>query len=62
MGNLEYEVAIAGGGLAGIIAALSLIEEGQSVAVIESRRIAEDITGYTTAKITSLHSWQFANT
>lgn len=53
--GLHVDVAIAGGGLAGITTALLLQESGRSVALIEGRRIAEGVTGNTTAKLTSQH-------
>lgn len=52
---LTVDVAIIGGGIAGLNAAYFLINEGKSVAVLESQRIATGTTGFTTAKITSLH-------
>lgn len=53
--NLKVDVAIIGGGIAGITSAYLLKKAGKKVAVIESRKIVEGVTGYTTAKITSLH-------
>lgn len=54
-GDLRVDVAIIGGGIAGLTAALLLKEAGRSVAVIESGRVAAGVTGHTTAKVTSLH-------
>ncbi len=54
-GGLQVDVAIIGGGIAGLTTALLLKEAGRSVAVIEADRIVKGATGYTTAKITSLH-------
>ncbi|MDN7023323.1 FAD-dependent oxidoreductase [Methanoculleus sp. FWC-SCC1] len=54
-GGLEVDVAIIGGGIAGLTTALLLKEAGRSVAVIEAGRIAAGVTGHTTAKVTSLH-------
>ena len=53
--DISVDVAVVGGGLAGLSAALWLSEAGARVAVIESRRIGAGVSGYTTAKITSLH-------
>ncbi|AIE84464.1 oxidoreductase [Fimbriimonas ginsengisoli Gsoil 348] len=53
---MTVDVAIVGGGLAGITTATLLKAEGKSVAVIESNRVAEGVSGFTTAKITSQHS------
>ena len=55
-GDIRVDVAIIGGGIAGITSAFLLKEAGVSVAVIEADRIITGTTGYTTAKITSQHS------
>lgn len=55
-GNVSVDVAILGGGIAGIATALLLKQAGATVAVVEAGRIVESVTGNTTAKITSLHS------
>ncbi|MBZ6496633.1 FAD-dependent oxidoreductase [Natrinema longum] len=54
-GGLEVDVAIVGGGITGLSAAINLTEAGRSVAVLESDRIVEHTTGHTTAKLTSQH-------
>lgn len=54
-GDVTVDVAVIGGGIAGLTTALLLKEEGKRVAVIEANRIVEGVTAYTTAKITSLH-------
>jgi glycine/D-amino acid oxidase-like deaminating enzyme len=54
-GDVTVDVAVIGGGIAGLTTALRLKEEGKRVAVIEAGRIVEGVTAYTTAKITSLH-------
>jgi glycine/D-amino acid oxidase-like deaminating enzyme/nitrite reductase/ring-hydroxylating ferredoxin subunit len=54
--GLTVDVAIIGGGLAGLTAATLLKAEGKTVAVLEAGRIVQGVTGYTTAKITSLHT------
>src|SRR5687767_11424816 len=51
---IEVDVAILGGGIAGLQTALLCQREGQRVAVVESRRVAAGVTGYTTAKVTAL--------
>jgi glycine/D-amino acid oxidase-like deaminating enzyme/nitrite reductase/ring-hydroxylating ferredoxin subunit len=53
--NVSVDVAIIGGGIAGVTTALLLKQAGASVAVIEAGRIAESVTGNTTAKVTSQH-------
>jgi glycine/D-amino acid oxidase-like deaminating enzyme/nitrite reductase/ring-hydroxylating ferredoxin subunit len=55
-GDLKVDVAILGGGIAGLTTAALLKEAGVRVAVLEARRIVEGVTGNTTAKVTSLHN------
>jgi glycine/D-amino acid oxidase-like deaminating enzyme/nitrite reductase/ring-hydroxylating ferredoxin subunit len=54
-GHLDCDVAVIGGGIVGATAALMLSREGARVALLEARRIGAGATGYTTAKVTSLH-------
>jgi glycine/D-amino acid oxidase-like deaminating enzyme/nitrite reductase/ring-hydroxylating ferredoxin subunit len=54
-GAMSVDVAVLGGGLVGLTAAVLLKRLGKTVAVIEARRIAEGVTGHTTAKVTSQH-------
>ena len=49
------DVAVIGGGIAGIVTAVLLKEAAASVAVVEAARIGSGVTGHTTAKVTSLH-------
>lgn len=53
--SLSVDVAIVGGGLAGILTAYFLKNSGLSVAVFEQSHIGHDKTGHTTGKITSQH-------
>jgi glycine/D-amino acid oxidase-like deaminating enzyme/nitrite reductase/ring-hydroxylating ferredoxin subunit len=53
--GLEVDVAMLGGGITGLTTALLLKEEGLSVAVVEMKRVARGVSGYTTAKLTSGH-------
>lgn len=53
--SLSVDVAIVGGGLAGILTAYFLKNSGLSVAVLEQGHIGHGKTGHTTAKITSQH-------
>ena len=55
-GELEVDVAIVGGGIVGVTAARMLKDRGVSAAVVEARRIGEEVTGKSTAKITSQHN------
>lgn len=56
LGNdLTVDVAVVGGGIAGISIAHRLKDLGKRVALVESGRIVEASTGKTTAKVTSLH-------
>lgn len=50
-----YDVVIIGAGIVGLTSAYFLTQEGLKVAVIESRKILQGVTGYTTAKVTSQH-------
>jgi glycine/D-amino acid oxidase-like deaminating enzyme/nitrite reductase/ring-hydroxylating ferredoxin subunit len=59
--EVQVDVAILGAGITGLSAALTLLRAGASVAVIEAGRIASGVTGYTTAKLTSLHGLTYAS-
>ncbi len=54
-GDISVDVAVIGGGMAGITTALLLKQAGMSVALIEAGRVVKSVTGNTTAKITSQH-------
>ena len=60
-GRERVDVAIVGGGIAGITAALLLKEAGRTVALVDSKRILRGATGYTTAKLTSGHGLLYAH-
>jgi glycine/D-amino acid oxidase-like deaminating enzyme/nitrite reductase/ring-hydroxylating ferredoxin subunit len=55
-GDVEVDVAIIGGGIVGTTAARLLKDDGHSVAVIEARTVGGEVTGKSTAKITSQHN------
>ncbi|MEU7134896.1 FAD-dependent oxidoreductase [Streptomyces sp. NPDC046261] len=54
--DIEVEVVVIGGGIAGLSTAWELIDAGRSVAVLEADRLAAGVTGYTTAKVSALHT------
>ena len=53
-GELQVDVAVVGGGVAGLTVALLLKRNGARVAVIEADRVGHGVTGCTTAKVTAL--------
>lgn len=53
--DIDVDVAVIGGGIAGLTAALALKRAGQTVAVVEAARVGTGVTGHTTGKVTSLH-------
>lgn len=59
--DLIVDVAIVGGGIAGLTTAMLLKKAGKTVAVIDARKIAEGVSGHTTAKVTSLHQLIYAD-
>ncbi|NUS77293.1 MAG: FAD-dependent oxidoreductase [Streptomyces sp.] len=54
--DLTVDVAVIGGGMAGLSTAWELVREGREVAVLEAGRLAAGVTGRTTAKLTALHT------
>ncbi len=54
-GSVECDVVVVGGGIVGLSTALCLIERGKSVVLLEAREIGAQVTGRSTAKITSQH-------
>jgi glycine/D-amino acid oxidase-like deaminating enzyme/nitrite reductase/ring-hydroxylating ferredoxin subunit len=57
--GVHVDVAVLGGGIAGLTTALLLKRDGASVAVVEAGRVGAGVTAYTTAKVTSLHGIQY---
>ena len=55
-GSGGADVAVVGAGIVGLTTAYLLAQAGLSVAVIEARRVGRQVTGRSTAKITSQHS------
>lgn len=58
--GMETDVAIIGGGIAGINAAYALMEKGLKVAIIEALNIVTGTSGNTTAKVTSQHGLKYS--
>lgn len=54
--DLEADVAVIGAGIVGLTTALLLKRAGRKVAVIDAHRAGQQVTGRSTAKITSQHS------
>jgi glycine/D-amino acid oxidase-like deaminating enzyme/nitrite reductase/ring-hydroxylating ferredoxin subunit len=49
--DIEVDVAIIGGGITGLTAALQLVQGGQKVAILEANRVGEGTTGYSTGNL-----------
>ena len=60
MEKKHYEVIVVGAGMAGLLTAYFLMEQGKQVLVIEAAEIASGQTGRTTAKITSQHGLKYS--
>ena len=58
---IDVDVAVIGGGIAGLTTALALKRAGQTVAVLEAARVGTGVTGNTTGKVTSLHRLAFTD-
>ncbi len=59
-GDLACDVAVIGAGIVGASAALELAREGVRVVLLEARTVGAGATGYTTAKVSSLHGLTYA--
>ena len=55
-GDASVDVVVLGAGIAGLSTARLLAMSGRSVAVVEAGEVCAGVTGYTTAKVTALHS------
>ena len=55
-GDIEADVAVIGGGIVGVTTARMLKDRGLKVALVEARGVGEEVTGKSTAKITSQHN------
>jgi glycine/D-amino acid oxidase-like deaminating enzyme/nitrite reductase/ring-hydroxylating ferredoxin subunit len=53
--EVAVDVAVVGAGITGVTAAVLLKRAGKTVALLDSKRIVQGATGYTTGKLTSGH-------
>ncbi|MGX1886665.1 FAD-dependent oxidoreductase [Streptomyces sp. NPDC055287] len=60
LSDLTADVAVVGGGIAGLFTAWELVRAGLDVVLLEADRIAAGVTGCTTAKLTALHGLAYA--
>jgi glycine/D-amino acid oxidase-like deaminating enzyme/nitrite reductase/ring-hydroxylating ferredoxin subunit len=58
--DLNVDVAVLGGGIVGVTVAYLLGQAGATVVLAEADRIGAGVTGYTTAKLTSLHGLTYS--
>lgn len=56
----KYDVIVVGAGMAGLLIAYFLKEQGKKVLVLEAKEVASGQTGRTTAKITSQHDVKYS--
>jgi glycine/D-amino acid oxidase-like deaminating enzyme/nitrite reductase/ring-hydroxylating ferredoxin subunit len=60
-GSIQAETVVVGAGIVGLTAALRLCEAGRPVIVLEALRIGGQVTGGSTAKITTQHGLIYRN-
>lgn len=58
--RIHWDVVVIGAGMAGILIAYYLQEQGKTVLVLEANEVASGQTGNTTAKITSQHGLKYS--
>lgn len=58
--NVSCDVAVIGGGIAGLMCALALAEEGKRVVVLEKDLLAQQASGRAMAKVTADHCFAFS--
>jgi glycine/D-amino acid oxidase-like deaminating enzyme len=58
--DIGADVVVVGGGIVGLTTALLLEREGMDVVLLEMRHVGAGATGYTTAKLSSLHGLTYA--
>ena len=54
--DMEVDIAVVGGGIVGLCTARFLKDMGMSVALLEAHRVGRQVTGQSTAKVTTQHS------
>ena len=59
-GTVHADVAVVGAGITGLTTAWLVKQAGMTVAVVEADRVCSGTTGYSTAKVTSLHGLTYA--
>ncbi|MFI6518660.1 FAD-dependent oxidoreductase [Spirillospora sp. NPDC050679] len=57
--DTAVDVAVVGGGIAGLSAAWELTRAGRTVAVLEARRVVSGATGHTTGRLSALHPYLY---
>ena len=58
--DVEVDVAVVGGGIAGVTTAYLMKEAGRRVALLEADRLLTGVTGNTTAKVSAQHGLIYA--
>ncbi|GGV10571.1 FAD-dependent oxidoreductase [Streptomyces spectabilis] len=58
--DVTADVAVVGGGIAGLCTAWDLVRSGLDVVLLEADRIAAGVSGYTTAKLSAAHGLVYA--
>ncbi|MEX2459463.1 MAG: FAD-dependent oxidoreductase [Actinomycetota bacterium] len=59
-GEAEFDVAVLGGGITGLLTAILLKEAGLRVAVVEADRIGRGVTAHSTVKVTAGHGTRYS--
>lgn len=58
--DIDVDVAVLGGGIAGVTTALLLEQQGARVALLEADRVGRGVTGCTTAKVSALQALMYS--